>query len=201
MRASSVKRGKTPPFKSQKLFWLCLWLAKYVAWDIYSMSMSTRSSAKPVKLLSIISNRRWYSKKPRYIVYLLKTETFRLCFVTLVCDVCISLSSLGMFKKWRQRKRKIELENERALRARAILTRNYKARVLQAWRVVNQEQQIILPMVARRERKEMTRWAWVSLKSRWRFPPPTCNRISLALFLFCGLIRSEYLQSYLLVRL
>ena len=196
MHATSVKRGKTLPFKWQKLFWLCLWLAKYVAWDIYSMPMSTRSSAKPMKLLSIISNRRWYSNKPHYIT---KTETFRLCFVTLVCDVCISLSSLGMFKKWRQRKRKIELENERALRARAILTRNYKARVLQAWRVVNQEQQIILPMVARRERKEMTRWALVSLKRR--FPAPACNRISLALFLFCGLIRSEYLQSYLLVRL
>ena len=93
------------------------------------------------------------------MVYLLKTKTFQLRFVTLVCDVCISLPSLGMFKKWRQRKRKIELENERVRRARAILTRNYKARVLQAWRVVNQEQQIILPMVARRERKEMTRWA------------------------------------------
>ena len=64
-----------------------------------------------------------------------------------------------MFKKWRQQKRKIEVESERVRRARAILTRNYKARVLQAWRVVNQEQQIILPMVARRERKEMARWA------------------------------------------
>lgn len=133
------------------------------------------------------------------MVYLLKTETFRLSFVTLVCDVCISLSILGMFKKWRQQKRKIELENERVRRARAILSRNYKARVLQAWRVVNQEQQIILPMVARRERKEMTRWACVSLK--WKFPAPACNRISLVFFLFCGLIRSESLQSYLLVRL
>lgn len=189
MHASSVKRGKTPPFKSQKLFWLCLWLARNLAWDInvnvYAYWCKTPDIAfryfKP----------EWYSKKPRYMVYLLKSETFRLCFVTLVCDVCISFSSLGMFKKWRQRKRKIELENERVRRARAILTRNYKARVLQAWRVVNQEQQIILPMVARRERKEMTRWAWVSLKRR--FPAPACNSISVALFLFCGLIRSEYL--------
>lgn len=64
----------------------------------------------------------------------------------------------GVFKKWRQRKRKVDAENEKAFRARAILTRNYKARVLQAWRVVNQEQQIISPMVARRERKEMARY-------------------------------------------
>lgn len=62
-----------------------------------------------------------------------------------------------MFKKWRQQKRKVDTENERAFRAHAILMRNCKARVLQAWRVVNQEQQIISPMVARRERKEMTR--------------------------------------------
>ena len=63
----------------------------------------------------------------------------------------------GIFKKWRQQKRKVDAENEKAFRARAILTRNFKARVLQAWRVVNQEQQIISPMVGRRERKEMAR--------------------------------------------
>lgn len=65
---------------------------------------------------------------------------------------------LGIFKKWRQQKRKVDAENEKAFVARAILTRNFKARVLQAWRVVNQEQQIISPMVARRERKEMARY-------------------------------------------
>lgn len=64
----------------------------------------------------------------------------------------------GIFKKWRQQKRKVDAENEKAFRTRAILTRNFKARVLQAWRVVNQEQQIISPMVARRERKEMARF-------------------------------------------
>ena len=63
-----------------------------------------------------------------------------------------------MFKKWRQQKRKVDAENEKVLRARAILARSHKARVLQAWRVVNQEQQIISPMVARRERKEMARY-------------------------------------------
>ena len=52
-------------------------------WHEIFMSMSTHSGAKPMKLLSVISNRWWYSKKPHYIVYLLKTETFRLCFVTL----------------------------------------------------------------------------------------------------------------------
>ena len=71
-----------------------------------------------------------------------------------------------MFKKWRQQKRKIDAENEKVLRARAILKRNYKARVLQAWRVVNQEQQIISPMVARRERKEMARYAFGVFTSR-----------------------------------
>lgn len=73
---------------------------------------------------------------------------------------CISLLISGMFKKWRQQKRRVDAENEKVLRVRAILTRNYKARVLQAWRVVNQEQQIISPMVARRDRKEMTRYAY-----------------------------------------
>lgn len=63
-----------------------------------------------------------------------------------------------MFKKWRQQKRKVDAENEKVLRVRAILTRNHKARILHAWRVVNQEQQIISPMVARRERKEMARY-------------------------------------------
>lgn len=95
------------------------------------------------------------------------SECYRLCFkaflnskavfsFSVVTTVLFYLS--GVFKKWRQRKRKVDAENEKAFRARAILTRNYKARVLQAWRVVNQEQQIISPMVARRERKEMARY-------------------------------------------
>lgn len=63
----------------------------------------------------------------------------------------------GLFKKWRHQKRQVDAENEKVFRAQAILARNHKARVLQAWRVVNQEQQIISPMVARRERKEMAR--------------------------------------------
>jgi len=90
---------------------------------------------------------------------LLCSETFlnsKVVFFSVVTTVLFSLS--GVFKKWRQRKRKVDAENEKAFRARAILTRNYKARVLQAWRVVNQEQQIISPMVARRERKEMARY-------------------------------------------
>ncbi|PFX20450.1 Cyclin-dependent kinase 11B [Stylophora pistillata] len=62
-----------------------------------------------------------------------------------------------IFRTWKQQKRKVDTENEKVFRARAILTKNYKARVLQAWRVVNQEQQIISPMVARRERKELAR--------------------------------------------
>ena len=81
---------------------------------------------------------------------------------TAVLDVFFSVITdlflLGVFKKWRQQKRKVDAENEKAFIARAILTRNFKARVLQAWRVVNQEQQIISPMVARRERKEMARY-------------------------------------------
>ena len=63
----------------------------------------------------------------------------------------------GIFKKWRHQKRQVDAENEKVFRAQAILARNHKARVLQGWRVVNQEQQIISPMVARRERKEMAR--------------------------------------------
>ena len=63
----------------------------------------------------------------------------------------------GLFKKWRHQKRQVDAENEKVFRTQAILARNHKARVLQAWRVVNQEQQIISPMVARRERKEMAR--------------------------------------------
>ena len=74
--------------------------------------------------------------------------------VVTIVMFCLS----GIFKKWRQQKRKVDTENEKAFRAKAILTRNFKARVLQVWRVVNQEQQIISPMVARRERKEMARY-------------------------------------------
>ena len=73
--------------------------------------------------------------------------------------VYVYFSFLGMLKIWRQQKRKVDAENEKVFRARAILARNCKGRVLQAWRVVNQEQQIISPMVARRDRKEMARYA------------------------------------------
>ena len=89
---------------------------------------------------------------------LLCSKTF-LNFKALFCiSVVTDPFLLGIFKKWRQQKRKVDAENEKAFIARAILTRNFKARVLQAWRVVNQEQQIISPMVARRERKEMARY-------------------------------------------
>lgn len=71
----------------------------------------------------------------------------------------ITIPSLGIFRTWKLQKRKVDAENEKVFRARAILTKNFKARVLQAWRVVNQEQQIISPMVARRERKEMARYS------------------------------------------
>lgn len=70
-----------------------------------------------------------------------------------------TIPSLGIFRTWKLQKRKVDAENEKVFRARAILTKNFKARVLQAWRVVNQEQQIISPMVARRERKEMARYS------------------------------------------
>lgn len=71
----------------------------------------------------------------------------------------LTIPSLGIFRTWKLQKRKVDAENEKVFRARAILTKNFKARVLQAWRVVNQEQQIISPMVARRERKEMARYS------------------------------------------
>ena len=62
-----------------------------------------------------------------------------------------------MFKKWKQEKRKVDEEDEKTARLQVIMARSCKARVLHAWRVTNQEQQIISPMVARRERRQVAR--------------------------------------------
>ena len=41
--------------------------------------------------------------------------------------VYVYFSFLGMLKKWRQQKRKVDAENEKVFRSRAILARNCKA--------------------------------------------------------------------------
>ena len=64
---------------------------------------------------------------------------------------------VGFWNKWLEEKRLIDEEKDHADRVYRILSQNILARVLQAWRVVNQEAQIIAPVVARRQRKEM---AW-----------------------------------------
>ena len=63
----------------------------------------------------------------------------------------------GTFKKWLVEKRRADEEKEKITHVASILERNTKLRLLQAWRVANQESQIIAPMVARRERKVIAR--------------------------------------------
>ena len=63
----------------------------------------------------------------------------------------------GAMRKWINEKRKMDEEKAKAARVSAILARNCKARVLQAWRVMNQEEHIIASVVARRKRKEMAK--------------------------------------------
>lgn len=64
----------------------------------------------------------------------------------------------GYFNTWQ-----LELQKERDGRERShnvarILRKNSLCRILQAWRVVNQEECIIGPLVKRRQRKDMARF-------------------------------------------
>ena len=55
---------------------------------------------------------------------------------------------------WLLQLKKIREQGSRAQNARRILQRNKLGRILQAWRVVNQEECIIEPLIKRRVRRD-----------------------------------------------
>ncbi|EDO41498.1 predicted protein [Nematostella vectensis] len=61
------------------------------------------------------------------------------------------------FGRWMRALQEATAVKQRARSAAAILARNTKRRILQGWRVTNQQDQIISPMVMRRRRKHMAR--------------------------------------------
>lgn len=64
---------------------------------------------------------------------------------------------LDYFKSWQLELQKVREENARAQNVARILQKGTLGRILQAWRVVNQEECIIEPLVRRRVRRRMTR--------------------------------------------
>ena len=63
------------------------------------------------------------------------------------------------WNEWRKKKELADREQEHVNTVGVILTRNFKRRIFLAWRVTNQQEQIIAPTVARRERKHIARFA------------------------------------------
>jgi hypothetical protein len=63
----------------------------------------------------------------------------------------------GYFKTWQLQLQEVREENTRAENVARILQKNRLGRVLQAWRVVNQEECIIEPLVKRRVRRNTAR--------------------------------------------
>ncbi|KAK3697329.1 hypothetical protein QZH41_015714 [Actinostola sp. cb2023] len=61
------------------------------------------------------------------------------------------------WNEWRKKKELADREQEHVNTVGVILTRNFKRRIFLAWRVTNQQEQIIAPTVARRERKHIAR--------------------------------------------
>ena len=61
------------------------------------------------------------------------------------------------FKSWQLELQKVREENTRAQHLGRILQKNKLGRILQAWRVVNQEECIIEPLVKRRVRRDMAK--------------------------------------------
>ena len=70
---------------------------------------------------------------------------------------------LDYFKSWQFELQKVREENARAQNVARILQRGTLGRILQAWRVVNQEECIIEPLVRRRVRRRMARWGFMIL--------------------------------------
>ena len=66
---------------------------------------------------------------------------------------------LGYFKSWQLELQKVREEDARAKNMARILQKSTLGRILQAWRVVNQEECIIEPLVRRRVRRNMARWS------------------------------------------
>ena len=64
---------------------------------------------------------------------------------------------LGYFKSWQFELQKVREEDARAQNMARILQKSTLGRILQAWRVVNQEECIIEPLVKRRLRRNMAR--------------------------------------------
>jgi len=67
------------------------------------------------------------------------------------------MSCTAFWNTWRQRKEALDREQEHVNSVVTILYRNFKRRIFMAWRVTNQQEQIIAPMVARRERKQIAK--------------------------------------------
>jgi hypothetical protein len=63
----------------------------------------------------------------------------------------------GFFNSWQLALQKVREENARAQNLARILQKNKLGRILQAWRVVNQEECIIEPLVKRRVRRDTAR--------------------------------------------
>ena len=66
---------------------------------------------------------------------------------------------VGYFNSWLLELQKVKEENTRAQNLARILQKNKLGRILQAWRVVNQEECIIEPLLKRRVRRDMARYS------------------------------------------